>query len=216
LTAGSDIDVSDEVKILGVTFDSTLSMDRHVVNTVKNCNFHLQALRHLRPSITRDVAKTMACSIVSSRIDYCNSLLTGTSLKNISKLQRVQNRAARIVCNVARRGSCSSQLLRDLHWLPVGRRIEYKTAILCYKAHILSEPPYLSDTVRSYAPSRTLRSATGHLLLVPRCNTKVGARRFSVAAPKLWNALPESLRKMNNLQSFKAALKTHLFPIVTE
>ena len=113
--AGCDIAVSDKLTVLGVTIDSELTMDQHVNNVVKNCNYHLQALRHIRSSVPRDVANTIACSIIHYRIDYCNSLLLGASGKNIDKLQRVQNRAARIVCGVEHRQSRSSELLRDLH-----------------------------------------------------------------------------------------------------
>ena len=70
----------------------------------------------------------MSCAIVTSRIDYCNSLLHGASAKNLNKLQRIQNRAARIVCNVGRgQAAYSRDLLIDLHWLPVRQRIDYKS-----------------------------------------------------------------------------------------
>ena len=89
------------------TTDNCLSMDSHVNETVRNCNFHLQALRHIRPSVTREVANMIACSIVTSRIDYCNSPLLGVSAGNLNKLQRIQNCAARIVCNANRRDASS-------------------------------------------------------------------------------------------------------------
>ena len=72
---GSTISTTDELKILGVVLDSSLTFDQHVLNTVRNCNIHLRALRHIRSSLTRDVANMMASSIIGSRIDYCNSLL---------------------------------------------------------------------------------------------------------------------------------------------
>ena len=62
--------ISDSLQILGVTLDSTLSLDPHINNIVKNCNYHLQALRYIRPSITKEVANTMAYAIIGSRLDY--------------------------------------------------------------------------------------------------------------------------------------------------
>jgi len=82
--------------------DSSLTFDQHVPNTVRNCNFHLRALRHIRSSLTQDVANMMTSSIIGSRIDYCNSLLIGISEQNMDRLQRVQSKAARIVCNAGR------------------------------------------------------------------------------------------------------------------
>ena len=133
--AMANLTVSEKLRILGVTLDGSLTMDGHVSETVKSCNYHLQALRHLRQSVTREVANSMACSIINTRLDYCNSLFRGVSEKNISKLQRIRNRAARIVCNVGRRELSSKELLIDLHWLPVRCRVEFKTAALCFKAY---------------------------------------------------------------------------------
>ena len=127
--AGNAITTTDKLKILGVVLDRSLSFDQHVLNTVRNCNFHLRALRHIRSSLTSDVANMMACSVIGSRIDYCNSLLIGISEQNLDRLQRVQNKAARIVCNASRH-MLSSDLLHSLHWLPVRWRIELKTASL--------------------------------------------------------------------------------------
>ena len=210
--ANASVEISDNLRVLGVTLDGCLSMDTHVNEIVKSCNFHLQALRHIRPSLTREVANMIACAIVTSRIDYCNSLLQGVSEKNLNKLQRIQNRAARIVCGVGcNRVVSSRDLLIDLHWLPVRQRIDYKISTLCFKAYRLHQPPYLSAYTQTYQPSRSLRSSTQELLVVPPYKTVLGSRRFSVSAPKLWNSLPPAIRSADSFNNFKSALKTHLF-----
>src|SRR3989442_8448186 len=79
----SVIKFSVQLKSLGVTLDQGLTFDQHVRNVVKASNFNIRALRHIRPLLTREVANTVACSIVSTRLDYCNSLLYGISQKNI-------------------------------------------------------------------------------------------------------------------------------------
>ena len=107
--AGSNVAVSDVLKVLGVTLDSTLTFDNHANNVVRSCNFHLRALRHLRPRLSLDVAKTMAASIVGSRLDYCNALYYGAAQSTMNKLQRVQNNLARVVCDVV--GARPTQLI---------------------------------------------------------------------------------------------------------
>jgi len=72
-------------------------VDRHVSSVVSSCNFHIRALRHIRPRLALDAAKSVAVSIVGARLDYCNSLLHGTSQRNFDRLQRVQNSLARVV-----------------------------------------------------------------------------------------------------------------------
>src|SRR5208282_2443534 len=100
--------------------------------------------------------------------------------------------AARIVCEcgVEHRQSRSSELLRDLHWLAVHNRITFMSATLCFKAHRLNQPPYLSYDLQQYVPLRNLRSLSLGLLVEPFARTKIGSRRFSVAAPHIWNELP--------------------------
>ena len=118
------ISISDSLKILGVTLDATLSFDEHIATVVKVCNYHLCALRHICRCITQDIASTIACSIVGSRIDYCNGLLFEASGKEFNRLQMVQNNLARAVFDIGSRklhdsGRRSFDLLRELHWLPV-------------------------------------------------------------------------------------------------
>ena len=95
--AGSNVTFADAVKLLGVSLDSTLTFNHHVTNVVRACTYHTRALRHDRPLLTVDAAKTIASAIVDARLDYCNCLLLGTSVYNLDRLQRVQNRLARVV-----------------------------------------------------------------------------------------------------------------------
>jgi len=92
----------------------------------------IQASLHLH-LIARDTAVTLACSIVASRLDYCNSVLYGVTDANIAKLQRVQNSLARTVCGLPYYGAFTTGMLRELHWLPVKQRITYKIASVTYR-----------------------------------------------------------------------------------
>ena len=115
--------------------DRYLTFDNHITTVVRSCNYHrpIRSLRHIRHLLDRNTANTLACSIVATRIDYCNSLLYGISHKNLHRLQRVQNSLARVVCDVPLR-SPSTPLLSTLIWLPVEQHISYK---ICYN-HIQS------------------------------------------------------------------------------
>ena len=136
------VPLTDRIKLLGVILDKRLSMDHHVANLCKACIFHIRAFCHIRPAINDDTAKTIVSSLVGCRLDYANSVLYGTSLTNIKWLQRVQNWLARVV---ARLPTCSptTPTLKELHWLPIRHRIDYKIAILTYKVLNCGEPTYL-------------------------------------------------------------------------
>jgi len=93
------IPYSKQVRILGVTVDHYLAFDNHITTVVRSCSYHIRSLRHIRHLLDRNTANTLACSIVATRIDYCNSVLYGISHKNLHRLQRVQNSLA-VVCDV--------------------------------------------------------------------------------------------------------------------
>jgi len=212
--AGSLIKPVNKIKSLGVTLDSNLSLDPHVIATCKAVHYHIRALRHIRRTISTDLAKTVACAIISSRLDYCNSLFYLTSKKNISKLQHAQNAAARVVLNRPRfRYVHVRPMLKELHWLPVNERISHKLATLVFKTRLYHEPSYLDALLVDHIPLlRSLRSGDKKCLLaVPPSKLVVGSRAFSIAAPSLWNGLPVSIRESSSIVSFKSSLKTHFF-----
>ena len=109
--------------------------------------YHTRALRHVRTVLTDDLAQTVACSIVGSRLDYCNAMLYGASAATLDVLQRAQNNLARVVCQ--REGRPNARpLLRSLHWLPVKRRVTYKIAALTFKTEHLYFFCQVLDTVK--------------------------------------------------------------------
>jgi hypothetical protein len=210
--AGVSLPVSSAIKSLGVVIDSRLTFDAHVTAVCKACNYHAWALRHIRRYLPLSVAQTLACSIVGSRLDYCNSVLYGAPKSSIAKLQRVQNTLARVVLNKPKYEH-STELLRSLHWLPIAHRIDYKLALLTYKVRHTSTPVYLNNLLSERAINSTvsLRSSSRPLLYIARTRTACGARAFSIAAPTIWNRLPADVQLSNSIACFKSRLKTFLF-----
>lgn len=209
----TSVALQDHIKLLGVTLDSNLTFNQHVTSVTKSCYYHIRSFRHIRPNLTTDMAKTVAVSLVGSRLDYANSVLVGTLTSNINRLQRVQNTIARVV-TLQKKHDHVSQTLRDLHWLPVKQRIDFKLATITFKTQNSAAPGYLSSLVSNYTPTRTLRSSSQNFLTAPRVKTVFGSRGFRVAAPTVWNSLPDFLTSSNNIETFKRRLKTFYFTSV--
>ena len=158
----------------------------------KSCFYHIRDLRRIRRHIPLSTAKTISNALISSRLDYCNSLLNNIAKQDLSKLQRVQNCLARVVLR-APRFSRSLPPLKQLHWLPVNYRIKFKLSTLTYRALAIHQPPYLASLLHYSNIPRQLRSSTSQQLSIPRTKLNLGKRAFSVAAPIIWNELPTTL-----------------------
>ena len=164
----------------------------------------------MRNYLTPGATESLVHALVSSRLDYCNSLLYGIPNYQVKRLQLLQNTAARIVTKT-RKYEHITPVLRELHWLPVDYRIQYKILLLVFKCINGLAPVYLQDLLIKYEPVRELRSGSKRLLKIPKTRSKVGLHAFSVAGPKLWNSLPNHMRETSSLAIFKKSLKTFLF-----
>ena len=144
-------------------------------------------------SLNRTASEQVVHAFVTSSLDIANSLLYGLPQEQLNRLQRIQNIAARVVTRSKK--SCHiTPVLKDLHWLPVRYRIVYKILLIVYKAINGLSPLYISNLFSFYTPSRNLRLNEKLLLIEPKSKHSWGDRSFVVAAPRLWNELPLSIR----------------------
>jgi len=170
-------------------------MANHIAALCRSCLFQLRQLRMVRSSLTLEAAKTLVHAIVSSRLDYCNSLLYGIGDNLLTKLQTVQNAAARVVTGT-RKFDHITPVLRQLHWLPVRQWITFKLAMITFKCLHGPLPSYLADvctSVSSVVGRWQLWSADSGAL-VPCTRTTIGQRDFAMAGPATWNSLPVNLQ----------------------
>ena len=191
----TDILFSLQAKHLGVTLTNNLSMEKHVTNMSRSAYIGIRRISNSRHYLTIDATKTLLCAFVLSKLDYCNSLLSGSQKHLVHKLQKVKNCAARLVFK-ARKHKHIKPLLQKLHWLPIVSRIQDKVATVCYNSFTESYPVYLSELLTVYHPSRQLRSISDtRTFRIPFTKTKTfGQRASSFAGPTQWNSLPYDAR----------------------
>ena len=157
-----------------------MSFDKHVSEICKASYFHIRALRHIRSSLITEAAKMVAVAIVGSRLDYCNSLLAGTSASNLARPQMVQ--MARVVAQKSRYCHITPVLVA-LHWLPVRHRIDFKIATTAFKVLHHQQPSYLAQILPRYTPSRSLRSSSSITISAPLRKTSMAtSKSFSSTA----------------------------------
>ena len=205
-----NISASTSCRNLGVIFDSHLNFKSHISVVCKNSFFHLRNIGAIRKFLTTDACEKLIHAFVTSKLDYCNSLLVNIPKCDIAKLQKVQNVAARIVTKTDKFEHITPVIM-ELHWLPVALRIIYKLLLLTYKCLHDEGPSYLKDLVTYYQPPVCLRSSNQKLLRSRKYKLETyGKRGFCYAAPMYWNTIPYGIRAAQSTSVFKKDLKTHL------
>ena len=167
----SDIKIQESVKYLGVRLDQTLSMSSLISDACRSSFLSLRRIGCIRPYLSDRATSCLVNSIVTSRLDFCNSSLTGLTADELNRFQRIQNCAARLIMK-KRKYDHITPVIYELHWLPLEFRILYKFAVLAFRHFEGTLPTYLSVTLCTYETARSLRSSTEGLLKALRVNLK--------------------------------------------
>jgi len=154
-------------------------------------------------------------ALISSRVDYCNSVLYGVCEVHLRSFQSVLNAAARLITGKRKFDHIASTMHDDLHWLPVQQHILFKLCTLVNKCLRCTAPSYLTDMcipVSTASGRLCLRSCSRRDLRIPHSRlSRYGSRSFSVSGPTGWNSLPTALRDLSSSSCFCRRLKTELF-----
>ena len=203
LSNGSRIQFSDQVYNLGVTLDSKMTYSPHITSIISQGYQIIRNIAGIRKFISKDHLKTLVNALIIAKLDNCNSLRFGISSYDSGRLRKFQNSCARLIYKKGKRDHVTA-MLHELHWLPCEARTCFK--ILCYVFKCLHglAPSYLSELL-------VVKHSQDLTLCIPRTLTSYGDRSFSCAGPRLWNALPESIRMACSLEAFKSKLKHHFF-----
>lgn len=202
------------VRNLGAYFDSIMSMNQFISNKCKSIQNQLRKIYRIRKYLDKHSCISLIQALVVSRLDYANCLLGGINKKYINSLQRMQNSAARLIMRL-KYSDHVSQARKELHWLPVNYRIEFRILVLVYMCLNNMAPEYLIELLTVYQPTKFTR-ASGVIKLTPPVQipkTKSGSRAFVNLAPELWNSLPAYIRESNTKNQFKKLLKTFYFKL---
>jgi len=163
------IKVVESARDLGVVIDSQLSLSAYVATLCRPGFYHLRQLRPIARSLSAEAAETLVHAFISSRLDYCNSLLFGMPDVLLREVQSVQNDAVRLVTGAKRRDHIRP-VVQQLHWLPVRRRIEFKIACLVHQSLSGRTPTCLAADIQLAVDRgrQNLRSATDRTCFLPR------------------------------------------------
>ena len=135
------IEPTKSAKNIGVWFDNIMSMSKQVNAIYKKAFYHLRNIASIRRFLSQQHCEILIHAFVTSALDCCNSLLYGLPQYQIKKLQHLQNAAARLLTRTGKYEHITP-ILKELHWIPVDQRIEFKILVLTFKALNRTAPKY--------------------------------------------------------------------------
>ena len=207
---GKELVPVPSAKDLGLFVDSTLSFDEHItITTVSSCMASLVQINRVKHLFDVKTLENVINALVFSKLFYCSTVWSGTSKKNVKKLQRVQNFAARLVTK-ARKYDHITPLLYQLKWLPVKSMLLYKVGVLAFKCVKGLVPSHLTACFNKISTMHDKDTRNKDLINIPYCKSASGQRTFLYRGIRLWNSLPTELRELNEIGRFKRKLKEFL------
>ena len=208
--SGCTVNVSQTCRNLGIMLDYGMSMSNQITNICRSVRYQLRNIGFIRKYLSKSATEKLVHALISSRLDFGNALLYNLPKTQLSKLQKLQNAAARMV-TLSKKHDHITPILKSLHWLKVNDRIIFKILLLVFHAINGSAPLYNINLINKYTPVRLLRSSNSGFLVVPKSTKAWGVRAFAHAGPVLWNDLPLVIRECTSVDTFKRYLKTRLF-----
>ena len=133
--------LSSKVRDLGVVFDQYLTFHDHISGICKSTHFHLRSIGRIRNLLTFDTTAQLIHALITTSLDYCNSILYNIPNNQIERLQWIHNQAASRLKCIPRRNH-TTPVLRELHWLKIHNRIIFKNLLLTHKALNNTAPEY--------------------------------------------------------------------------
>ena len=206
-----------ESKLLGLIIDESLQWDRHIDYLVKRISPKVGLLYRLSKFLPSTSLKTIYVTLIQPDIDYCVSIWANSANIHMMKIQRLQNRAARIICNNFDRNISSSTLLKSLNIMNIKQRQQYFILILMFKCMNGLAPTTLNDNLNFVNDSHSYvtRASVQNDLTLPKPNCEIFCQSFMYLGPLMWNSLPCHIRNISDIIQFKHIIKNYVMSNVS-
>ena len=183
-----------------------MNFDIHIDEMKRKTFGTLLFINRIKDNLDRDTRIIVVQSLVLSIINYCSVIWGSANATQISRVQKMQNFAAKVAQGKSRKFDHVTPVLKELNWLNISKKITYDTLLTMFKFMHQIYPSYLQHfpTVNEVVNSNTRQH---DMLYVPKCRTNMGSNSLVIKGPKLWNSLPSQIKSINNIKTFKTKIK---------
>lgn len=199
----------EKTKYLGIIINENLTFKDYANETINKMARKLNIMYRLGNAISSYSKNLIYKTIISPYIDYCSSVMINYSLGDLDKLQKVQNRAMRLVLGVSKYTRVSD-MLETLGWMSIKQRMVFNTCILIHKLTINKKPKILADKIVKIADTHHYNTRSSSKMRIKYTRTNTAEKSLTYLGYDWYNGLPTDIRKENRLKSFKRLLKEHI------
>ena len=200
--SGEEISIIEHTKYLGVQVDQYMNWENHINHVIKKISRALRMIRLAKNFLPLTTLQTLYKGIVEPYFRFCCPFWGSCGVTALSKLQALQNRAARIVTDSSYKTS-AFPILEKLGWLTVNDLIETETLKMVYKSKNQLAPEYLSSMFVKLSEFRNRELRHSDIdLYVPLLKTACGQKSFSYRGAKLWNSQQTEVKKAKSFTQF--------------
>ena len=198
---GMELQPVKSYKYLGVEVDSELSSKAQLANTYKKATNKLYLLRCIRPYLTIKAALDICKTTLLPTIDYGNIFLTACTIKELEKLQVVQNNAIRCCLNIPYPRMEHVQVVHDMTNIKKVKERRSTHLLTCVHRTVLNRKLNLVER------ERQTRASVAPLIDCGMPRTKTIQKTPYFQGCLMWNLLPPDIRELDNLDLFKTRIK---------
>ena len=201
----AEIPTQTEVKLLGITIDNKLNFDTHIDTICRKASRQLNVLRRFKGTFQLQELKTIYQAFIMSNFNYCPIVWHFCSVKSMRKMEKIQERAVRLMYDDTTTPYQTLLTKHDLKTLHVQR---IKTiAMEVFKSLYDLNPPFMKELFQLKTLAHDLRDKCK--LIQPQIKTiRYGRNSFSYYGAHLWNILPRNLKLICDIDNFKFMLRS--------
>lgn len=204
-----EIERVSKIKYLGVILNDKLNLNDQIEKCIAKAAQKVNMLKRMSNKLTFDTKKIIYNTVIQPNFDYCSTLYLNTTKDQIINMQKIQNRGMRIIlkCNYL---TPKKFMLDALNWLSVAQRIRFNALVMIFKIKHGLVPQYLNDDVKYVHNIHSINLRNSQDFRIPKYKTNITTKSIFYEGMKLFNALPNEIKTINNLITFKKHCRTYV------
>lgn len=199
---GENIERVDKFKYLGVVIDNKMNLRANVEYVCKKLSKKIYFLGRIRKKKTFNTAVKLYSAIVKPHFQYCSTILFLSTQGDLSRLQKLQNRAMRIILKCARLTHIK-YMLRSLNWLNIIQQIKLNVLLFIFKMKNDKLPKYLTKNLRYISDTQPYNLRNAQNFRIAHKATTRAQNTMMFKGLQLYNNLPSEIKSLNNITKFK-------------